>query len=177
MTKSASGNRLSKLGLFPNKHSPSREECAPFERLMNSANARNVNTCVCVPADKYASSYNGKVITVFVQFTGAYMCHYGKDYLLFYPFAHCRHVVLQNVDTRCVIKHDGYSALTILISNCGMGKLSLHPSACMGSFKILRPRQNGRYFADDIFKCIFLNENVWIPIEISLKFVPKYQIA
>ena len=22
-------------------------------------------------------------------------------------------------------------------------------------------------------KCIFLNENVWIPIEISLKFVPK----
>ena len=37
----------------------------------------------------------------------------------------------------------------------------------------LRPRQNGRHFADDIFKCIFLNENVWIPIEISLKFVPK----
>ena len=23
----------------------------------------------------------------------------------------------------------------------------------------LRPRQNGRHFADDIFKCIFLNEN------------------
>ena len=37
----------------------------------------------------------------------------------------------------------------------------------------LRPRQNGRHFADDIFKCIFLNENVWIPIEISVKFVPK----
>ena len=37
----------------------------------------------------------------------------------------------------------------------------------------LRPRQNGRHFADDIFKYIFLNENVWIPIEISLKFVPK----
>ena len=37
----------------------------------------------------------------------------------------------------------------------------------------LRPRQNGRHFADDILKCIFLNENVWIPIEISLKFVPK----
>ena len=27
-------------------------------------------------------------------------------------------------------------------------------------------------FADDIFKCIFLNEKVWIPIEIPLKFVP-----
>ena len=37
----------------------------------------------------------------------------------------------------------------------------------------LRPKQNGRHFADDIFKRIFLNENVWIPIKISLKFVPK----
>ena len=27
--------------------------------------------------------------------------------------------------------------------------------------------------ADDIFNRIFLNENVWISIEISLKFVPK----
>ena len=27
--------------------------------------------------------------------------------------------------------------------------------------------------ADDIFNCIFLNENVWIAIKISLKFVPK----
>ena len=30
-----------------------------------------------------------------------------------------------------------------------------------------------RYFADDIFKCIFLNANVWIPIQISLKFAPQ----
>ena len=37
----------------------------------------------------------------------------------------------------------------------------------------LRPRQNGRHFADDIFKCIFLNENVLIPIQIPLKFIPK----
>ena len=37
----------------------------------------------------------------------------------------------------------------------------------------LRPRQNGRHFADDIFKCIFGNENVWISIKISLKFVRK----
>ena len=27
--------------------------------------------------------------------------------------------------------------------------------------------------ADDIFKCIFLNENDRIPIKISLKFVPR----
>ena len=40
----------------------------------------------------------------------------------------------------------------------------------------LRPRQNCRHFADDIFKCIFLNENVWISLKISLKFVPKGRI-
>ena len=40
----------------------------------------------------------------------------------------------------------------------------------------LMPRQNGRHFAGDIFKCIFLNENVWIPIKILLTFVPKSQI-
>ena len=28
-------------------------------------------------------------------------------------------------------------------------------------------------FADDIIKRIFLNENVWISIQISLKFVPR----
>ena len=32
---------------------------------------------------------------------------------------------------------------------------------------------NGRHFADDIFKRIFFNENAWISITISLKFVPK----
>ena len=37
----------------------------------------------------------------------------------------------------------------------------------------LRPRQNGGHFPDDIFKCIFLNENEWISITISLKFVLK----
>ena len=40
-------------------------------------------------------------------------------------------------------------------------------------FNSLRPRQSRRHFADAIFKCIFVNENVWIPIKISLKFVPK----
>ena len=40
----------------------------------------------------------------------------------------------------------------------------------------LRPRQNGRRFPDDIFKCIFLNENVWISSKISLKLVPKVRI-
>ena len=41
----------------------------------------------------------------------------------------------------------------------------------------LRPRQNGRRFADDTFKRIFFNENVRISIKISLKFVPKGPIS
>ena len=41
------------------------------------------------------------------------------------------------------------------------------------SINTLRPRQNGRRFADDTSKRIFLNENVWIPIKISLRCVPK----
>ena len=40
----------------------------------------------------------------------------------------------------------------------------------------LRPRHNGRHLADDVLKWNFLNENVWIPIKISLKFVTKGQI-
>ena len=41
------------------------------------------------------------------------------------------------------------------------------------TFNILRTRHNGCHFPDVIFKCIFLNENVWISIKISLKFVHK----
>ena len=38
----------------------------------------------------------------------------------------------------------------------------------------LMPRQKGRHFPDGVFfKCIFLNENVWISVLISLKFVIK----
>ena len=36
----------------------------------------------------------------------------------------------------------------------------------------LRPRQNGRRFADHTFKRILVNENVIISTKISLKFVP-----
>ena len=57
----------------------------------------------------------------------------------------------------------------------GWSKYRLTPANVL-ALNTLRPGQNGRHFADNIFKCIFLNENVWIPIKISLKFVPKGQI-
>ena len=37
----------------------------------------------------------------------------------------------------------------------------------------LRPRQNGRHCPVGIFKCIFLNEDIWISIKIYLEFVPE----
>ena len=43
----------------------------------------------------------------------------------------------------------------------------------LDTFNTLRPRQDGRRFANDTFKRIFLNENVRITIKIWLKFVPK----
>ena len=40
----------------------------------------------------------------------------------------------------------------------------------------LRPRQNIHHFADDIFKCILLNEKVWVSLKIPLNFVHKVRI-
>ena len=50
------------------------------------------------------------------------------------------------------------------------------PRLWLPGFNTMRPRQTGRHFADDIFKCILLNENVWITIRNSLKFDPKVPI-
>ena len=44
---------------------------------------------------------------------------------------------------------------------------------CGDDLNKLRPRESGHNFADGIFKYIFLNENVWIPMKIPLTFVPK----
>ena len=63
------------------------------------------------------------------------------------------------------------------LSSVTMQKALCHNKAMLFSLwttvNTLRPRQNKRHFADDIFKYIFLNENGWILIKISLKFVPK----
>ena len=49
----------------------------------------------------------------------------------------------------------------------------LNPKASQSLFNILRSEQDVFQFPDDIFKYIFLNENIWISIEISLKFILK----
>ena len=48
---------------------------------------------------------------------------------------------------------------------------------CSGEYllqtQVFLTRQHGRHFSDDTFKCIFVNENFCILIEISLKSVLK----
>ena len=68
----------------------------------------------------------------------------------------------------CLHQEGGYSCKCRdgwMGNNCDEGKT--HRAS-----NTLRPRQNGRHFPDDIL-WIFLNENVWISINISLKFVPR----
>ena len=42
-------------------------------------------------------------------------------------------------------------------------------------FNSLSPRKNCGHFADDFFRCIFLNRSVWISLKISLKLVPEFR--
>ena len=50
---------------------------------------------------------------------------------------------------------------------------SHHPPLLFGRSPLntLRPRQNGRRFADNILNCIFVNTNMWIWTKMSLKFI------
>ena len=54
----------------------------------------------------------------------------------------------------------------VLIPGSEENKLKASHTA-PGSFNSLRLRQNGRHFPDDNLKCIFLNENISISINIS----------
>ena len=74
-----------------------------------------------------------------------------------------------------------HARMVVSTSVCHLTRLAMVPGhATIGyrqTFNTLRPRQNGRHFADDTFKCIFLNVYVRISITISLKFVPRGPIG
>ena len=46
-------------------------------------------------------------------------------------------------------------------------------SSVLYAISTLRLRQNVCHFADDVFKCIFLNENFWISNNMSMKCVSQ----
>ena len=102
-----------------------------------------------------------------------------------------RTVNISNVNfTSKISIHDGefgvwdLGLMPMVAAAVTMGMGRVHVRVCRGVcygwrrkyssyFNSLRPRLSRHRFADDVFKCNFLNENVWIPIKISLKFVPK----
>ena len=53
------------------------------------------------------------------------------------------------------------------LSNTRSGR---HACKLWKCFNTLRPRQDGRHFADDIFTCIFVNGNCCILVKFSLKY-------
>ena len=63
----------------------------------------------------------------------------------------------------------GKKQSSTLLALCG----GIPPRWPMDSFNSSPPEQNGRHFADDIFRSIFVNEKFCILIKVSLNFVPE----
>ena len=70
----------------------------------------------------------------------------------------------KTVSLKCAQINKTYKVLHFLYLNIEITK-AVH-------LNTLRPRQNGFHFADDIFKRIFMHENIWVSLKISLNFVP-----
>ena len=93
----------------------------------------------------------------------------------------CRFFLWNELEPRCQQREAGSLELVCRNhSGLSTGRVKYHrvsrglnQSRLHDPLNTLRPGQNSRHFADDIFKCIFLNENASIPIKISLNFVPK----
>ena len=73
----------------------------------------------------------------------------------------------------CIIYWKVYSSLKYYFFPCGSRSSLCQHMRSMRCRNTLALRKNCRHFTDDIFKCIFLDENVQISIKISPKFVPK----
>ena len=60
------------------------------------------------------------------------------------------------------------------VRNCLLSSSTVaHATIMEMTVEHIEAEKNSRHFPDDIFKCIFFNENVWISPQISLKFVPR----
>ena len=66
-----------------------------------------------------------------------------------------------------------HTRIDCLYIEAGPQCAKLSTSKSFVHFNTFGPTQNSHHFPEDIFKIIFLNENVWISIKISLKFVPQ----
>ena len=140
-----------------------------------------------MPADDLAPARTsaGSVITKFrlLIYTVAVLYIYGTcTWWSLFLHTSKDHTVLDHQQTQCWLK--SYTCFlqilpdyqwfpTTLINWIISFKMVWETWSTLTVFNTLRPRQNGRHFPDDFCKWIFLNENVWISIKISPKFVPK----
>ena len=90
-------------------------------------------------------------------------------------FIHCSQRDVSTMINLELSKLSDWLAVNKLTLNASETKFMLFHNY-QKSINTLRPRQNGRHFTDDTFKHIFLNDNVWISLKISLKFVPRVRI-
>ena len=112
-------------------------------------------------------------------------CHHTINYkpLSRYPIDAWWHMYVSNNSVYKLVNMLGrmITASTIVILFTNWWRIS---AASMLSNALLRllvsnalgPGQNGLHFPDEIFKCIFVNENIWILIKVSLNFVPYGKI-
>ena len=75
-------------------------------------------------------------------------------------------------DNRLLFNRCWYRCPFEMFFDCVGYQFKRLPSYFYPCFNTLRPRQHGHHFPDDIFKCIFVNENVWVSIKVSLNIVP-----
>ena len=125
------------------------------------------NLVIAITKDIIPKSYDGRMSSATALVKSNHHFH-GNHWL---------HDVVVCTITLCsmaAIRHTGYIIILAPFLYKGV-VLSVSEIPLWRSYDRIsyRPRQNGHHFADDIFKCIFLNENVLISIKISLKFVPK----
>ena len=80
----------------------------------------------------------------------------------------CPHFHAFYLNCFCIKLFDGNLYLTEHLSM---------PKSLLTGVNVLRLKQNCRHFAANIFKYIFLRENLWIFLKISLKFFPKVWIC
>ena len=108
-------------------------------------------------------------ILIYCQFDPLQQIHFSQNTKLSFSTLH-----LKMLSAKWQPFCSGLSVFTHLV----LGYVSVFVNVCtfQTHLNTLRPRQNGRRFPDDIFTWIFFNENVWIPIKISLRFVPKVPI-
>ena len=86
-----------------------------------------------------------------------------SDLLMIMPSNECHRTLLM-IDKSTLVQVMAWcrQATSHYLSQCWLKSLSPYGLARTQWVNTLKPRQNALHFPDNIFKCIFLNKNIWI---------------